>query len=92
MKIRVGMSSSHVSSGFLRYDKSFVLFFVCFVLFCFFCFFFLGGVLKIKVGGRSRDCTEICIVVLPYQEPEGINSYNPGQPIPLQDFDVSTLV
>ena len=43
-----------------------------------------GGGVNIKVGGRSRERTESCIVVLPYREPEGINSFNPGQPIPLQ--------
>ena len=53
--------------------------------------FFSGG-LKIKVGGRSRDRTETCIAVLPYREPEGINNFNPGQPIPLQSLHVSTLV
>ena len=62
-----------------------------FVLFCFF-FFLGGGGLKIKVGGRSRDRTETCIVVLPYREPEGINSFNPGLFIPLQTLHVSTLV
>ena len=39
----------------------------------------------------SRDRTETCIVVLPYREQEGINSLNPGQPIPLQTLHVSTL-
>ena len=51
-----------------------------------------GGWLKIKVGGRSRDRKETCIVVLSYRKPEGINSLNPGQPIPLQTLHVSTLV
>ena len=57
-------------------------------------FFFWGGGggVKIKVGGMSRDRTETCFVVLPYREQEGINSFNPGQPILLQTLHVSTLV
>ena len=43
------------------------------------------GVLKIKVGGRSRDRTETCIVVLPYREPEGINSFKPWPTNPVAD-------
>ena len=72
MKIRLGMTSDpHVSSGFVRYDTK--LFF----------FWGGGGLLKFKVGGRSIDSTETCILVLPYREPEGINSFNHEQPIPL---------
>ena len=77
MKIRLGMTFPRVSSGFLRF------------------IFFLGGGgggVKLKVGGRSRDRTEKFIVILPYREPEGINSFNPGQPIPLQTFHAPTLV
>ena len=78
----LGAWRPRVSSGFLRYDAKFF-------------FSFLvgrGGGVKIKVDGRSRHRTETCIVVLPYREPEGINSFNPGQPIPLQTLHVSTLV
>ena len=67
-----------VSSGFLRYDTKFR--------------FVWGRGLQINVGGRSRDRTETYFVVLPYREPEGINSFNPGRPIPSQTLDVSTLV
>ena len=78
MKIRLGMTPPRVSSGFFIYNKKLGG-------------WGLGGI-KIKVDGRSRDRTETCIVVLPYQEPEGINSFNPGQPIPLQTLLVSTFV
>ena len=71
MKIRVGMTSNRVSSGFLRYDKKLG--------------FFGGGGVKIKVGGRSRDRTETCIVVLPYWDPEGISSINPWPTNPVAD-------
>ena len=97
MKIRLGMTTPLFRLVFSYAIKSFFVLF-CFVLFFFFCFFFFcgfflgGGGLKTKVGGRSRDRTETCMVVLPYREPEGINSFNPGQPIPLQTLHVSTLV
>ena len=45
-----------------------------------------------KVVGRSRDRAETCFYVLPYRELEGINSFIPGQTIPLQAFHVSSLV
>ena len=81
MKIRLGMTSRPVFH--LVFSDTIQSFFF---------FFFWGGGLEINVGGRSRDRTETYIVVLPYREPEGINSFNPGRPIPLQTLHVSTLV
>ena len=52
MKIRLGMTSPVFQLVFSDTIQSF---------FCL--FFFWGGGLKIKVGGRSRDRTEIYIVV-----------------------------